>query len=158
MTNPFPFASGDVLTAAELNAIGEWSDFTPTFYNVTLGASGTVVGKYAEVNNLVFYNAAFFLNGTGSVTGTVQMAVPNGLSAYGGTTYATSHNGWVRPTGATIYHCMGFTGASSSGDRVFWYNYVTSGTYSNASSVTGSLPATWDSNGIGYFAGWYAKQ
>jgi hypothetical protein len=25
MANPFPFASGDVLTAAELNSIGAWT-------------------------------------------------------------------------------------------------------------------------------------
>jgi hypothetical protein len=156
MTALGDFSPGDVLTAADLNAIGEWQTFTPTFYNVSMGASGTVGGKYAEVNDLVFYNAAFFLNGTGSVTGAVAMAVPVG-TAYGGTTYATSHSGWTRPTGSTIYHCMGFTGASSSGDRVFWYNYITSGSYSNANSVTASTPVAWNSNGIGYFAGWYAK-
>lgn len=158
MANPFPFASGDVLTAADLNDIGDWQTFTPQFYNMTLGASGVSYGRYAEVNDLVFYNARFNLNGTGSVTGSIAMAVPNGLTAYGGTTYATSHSGWVRPVGITIYHCMGFTGSSSSGDRVFWYNYITSGSYSTANSVSNVNPVSWNSNGLGYFAGWYAKE
>ena len=44
MTNPFPFTSGNILNASELNAIGDWTAFTPTWGNVTLGGSGTTNG------------------------------------------------------------------------------------------------------------------
>jgi hypothetical protein len=152
MANPFPFSSGDVLTAANLNAIGDWQTFTPTFSNVTLGGSGDVIGRYAEVNDLVFYNAKFDLGGTGSVTGAVQLDTPFG-SADNATTYPATHQGWVRPTGSTIWHCMGF----SSGTKIYYYAYGLSGSWSGASSVNATIPATWNSNGIGYFAGWYAK-
>ncbi len=152
MANPFPFSSGDILTAADMNSIGDWLTFTPSFTNVTLGASGVATGRYAEVNDLVFYAAKFELGGTGSVTGHVNMAPPVG-PADSSTTYATSHSGWVRPTGSTIYHAMGF----SSGSSVFYYAYGLSGSFSGAAAVNATIPATWNSSGLGYFAGWYAK-
>ena len=54
MANPFRFDSGDVLTAANLNAIGDWTAWTPTWTNLTIG-NGTVTAVYAEVNEIVFY-------------------------------------------------------------------------------------------------------
>lgn len=152
MANPFPFSSGDILTAANLNSIGDWTSFTPSFTNVTLGASGFVVGRYAEVNDLVFYTAKFHLAGTGSVTGHVIMAPPVG-TADTSTTYPTSHSGWVRPTGGTIYSVDGFSSASA----IYYYAYITSATYANVSAVNATTPLTWTSSGLGYFAGWYAK-
>ena len=152
MANPFPFSAGGVLTAADINSIGDWLTFTPSFTNVTLGASGAVTGRYAEVNDLVFYTARFSLGGTGSVTGHVIMAPPVG-TADSSTTYVTSHSGWVRPTGSTIYHAMGF----SSGASIYFYGYGLSGSYSGAAAVNATAPATWNSSGLGYFAGWYAK-
>lgn len=132
--------------------IGEWTSFTPSFTNVTLGASGAVTGRYAVVNDLVFYTAKFDLGGTGSVTSHVVMAPPVG-TADASTTYATSHSGWVRPTGSTIYHVMGFSGSGA----IYYYIYGTGGIPSTAGAVNATLPATWNSNGLGYFAGWYAK-
>lgn len=152
MTALGDFTAGDVLTAADLNAIGDWTSFTPSWTNVTLGASGSTNGKYAEVNDLVFYTAQFSLGGTGSVTGHVIMAPPVG-TADSSTTYATSHSGWVRPTGSTIWHAMGF----STGSAIFYYAYVLTGSYANAAAVNATAPATWNSSGLGYFAGWYAK-
>ena len=55
MTSPYPFASGAVLTAAQLNAIGDYTAFTPTWSNVTPGGSATNAGFYAEVNECVFF-------------------------------------------------------------------------------------------------------
>jgi hypothetical protein len=56
MANPFPFTSGQVLTAAQMNGIGEWTDYTPTWTatttNPTIG-NGQIVGRYARVQNLV---------------------------------------------------------------------------------------------------------
>lgn len=56
MANPFPFASGDVLTAANLNEIGAWQDYTPTWTgSVTdpdVGA-GSLDGRYCQINDLV---------------------------------------------------------------------------------------------------------
>lgn len=150
MANPFPFSSGAVLTAAQLNGIGEWTTFTPTFNNVSLGASGTVDGKYAQVNNLVFWQAHFDLNGTGSVSGHISMNLPVGTCPVS-ITYPTATTGWVQPTGGTIYQQMGQTAASA----VFFYAYSTSAAYAGIVSMVAAVPITWDANGEFDASGWY---
>ena len=65
MTNPFPFSSNAILTAAELNSIGEWTDYTPA--TNTWSSYGTFdLVRYAEVNKLVFVKWKFDLTGTPS--------------------------------------------------------------------------------------------
>ena len=68
MANPFPFTAGQVLTAAQMNGIGEaWTSFTPvwtaTTTNPVLG-NGTFVGEYTRVNKLVFARFAFVAGST----------------------------------------------------------------------------------------------
>ncbi len=56
MTNPFPFASGDVLTAANLNEVGAWQDYTPAWTaSVSHPSVGTGIinGRYCQINDLV---------------------------------------------------------------------------------------------------------
>lgn len=148
--------NGDINATGDLRiggtAVGEWTSFTPTFNGLSLGASGATAGMYAEINDLVFYNAKFDLGGTGSVSGHITLQPPVG-TCDNTTTYPTSHQGWVRPSGSSIYQAMGF----SSGSDIYFYSYTTSGSRSGATAVTVGEPATWTSNGIGYFAGWYAK-
>ena len=45
MANPFDFSAGAVLTAAQLNQIGDYESWTPTLTNITLG-NGTVNAHY----------------------------------------------------------------------------------------------------------------
>lgn len=75
MANPFPFVSGDVLTAAEMNAIGEALSYTPSFVNFTLG-NGTVNAKYIRVNSFVFVYGVVILGSTSSVTGQIRISLP----------------------------------------------------------------------------------
>ena len=57
MANPFPFTAGNVLTAAELNGIGEaWTSYTPVWTASTTNpaiGNGTIQGKFCQVNKLV---------------------------------------------------------------------------------------------------------
>jgi len=66
-------------------------------------------------------------------------------------TYPANSIGWNRPTGTTIYQQMGFTSSAA----VFFYAYGTAATYSGAAAVTGTVPATWNTNGEFYATGWY---
>lgn len=150
MASPFPFTGGNILNAQDLNDIGDLETFTPTWNNVTLGASGTAVGKYGQIQNLVFYKASFNLGGTGSITGHVNLSLPVGTGDTS-TTYHVAAQTWVRPTGSTIYHGMGYQASST----VFLYSYLTGGTAATAQSVNASGPATWDANGTGHISGWY---
>lgn len=70
MANPFPFASGDVLTAAELNSVGSLQTYTPNF-RPTSGTWTTVFAGYArygEVNDIVVGMGRIYIGnfGTGS--------------------------------------------------------------------------------------------
>ena len=58
MANPFDFSAGAVLTAAQLNQIGDFESWTPTWTNLTVG-SATVQAQYAQVNELVFWQLEF---------------------------------------------------------------------------------------------------
>ena len=77
MANPFPFSSGDILTAAELNEIGDTqTDWTPTFAaGLTIG-NGTASGKYVRINDLVVAEATITLGSTSSVSTGVRMTAP----------------------------------------------------------------------------------
>ena len=75
MANPFPFVSGSVLTAAELNGIGEAVSFTPTFNDFTLG-NGTATASYVLVNKLCFMTVKVTLGSTSSVTGSPSVNLP----------------------------------------------------------------------------------
>ena len=152
MTNPFPFTSGNILSASELNAIGAWTAFTPTWGSVTLGGSGTTNGVYAQVNDIVFWEAQFDLNGTGSITGQINMNLPVGTSPRS-ITSPTAMSGWARPTGGSIYDVSGFTSAT----ECFFYGLFSSGAsgWSTLTALNATQPATWNVNGNLSVSGWY---
>jgi hypothetical protein len=75
MANPFPFSVGAVLTAAQMNGIGESVAFTPTWTNLTVG-NGTQSFRYVRVNNLVYVSGKITLGSTSSVTGNAYFTTP----------------------------------------------------------------------------------
>jgi hypothetical protein len=77
MANPFPFVAGSVLTAAELNGIGEARLFRlhQHFTNYTRG-NGTSIAYYMQVNKLVYVYVKETLGSTSSVTGVISMTLP----------------------------------------------------------------------------------
>ena len=67
MANPFPFTAGQVLTAAQMNGIGEAAiSFTPSFAAYTRG-NGTSVAYYMRVNKLVYVYVEETLGTTSSM-------------------------------------------------------------------------------------------
>jgi hypothetical protein len=73
MANPFPFTAGQVLTAAQMNGIGESLSFTPTYTNFSLG-NGTVTARYVRVQKLIYVFVLISCGSTSAFTGT-QMSV-----------------------------------------------------------------------------------
>jgi hypothetical protein len=59
------FTAGQVLTAAELNAIGTWQTWTPTLSGFT---ATTTYARYATINDWVICEGEFVLTGTPSST------------------------------------------------------------------------------------------
>jgi hypothetical protein len=82
MANPFPFSVGAVLTAAQMNGIGEFTNYTPvltaTTTNPTLGTGSSQNGSYARIQNLII--ARFFIRfGTAGVnagSGNYKVSLP----------------------------------------------------------------------------------
>lgn len=77
----FPYSSGDVLTAADMNAIGSWQDYTPTLTNI----SGTInFARFCEINQTVVVHFSMTLDA--AVTGTIAVAAPVQFAGFlGGT-------------------------------------------------------------------------
>jgi hypothetical protein len=76
MANPFPFVAGEVLTAADMNGIGETVSFTPTWTNLTVGNGTLNHAFFTQVQKLVFVQVQFTLGSTSAVTGNISIAAP----------------------------------------------------------------------------------
>ena len=79
MANPFPFVADQVLTAAQMNGIGESLSFTPTYTNFSLG-NGTVTARYVRVQKLVYVFVLIACGSTSAFTGT-QMSVTKPITS-----------------------------------------------------------------------------
>jgi hypothetical protein len=76
MANPFPFTAGQVLTAAQMNGIGEaTASYTPTSSGITVG-NGSLTGTFTRVNKLVYGAVKFALGSTSAITTTVTFSLP----------------------------------------------------------------------------------
>jgi hypothetical protein len=75
MANPFPFTAGQVLTAAQMNGIGEYVAYTPTWTNLTVG-NGTVAFRYGRVQDFVHVHGRLTFGSTTSVSGAIAFGLP----------------------------------------------------------------------------------
>ena len=70
------FTIGQVLTAAELNAMGgAYTAYTPTWTGITIG-NGTNSGGYVQFGRITYWRAGFAFGTTSSVTGAVTVTLP----------------------------------------------------------------------------------
>ena len=129
MANPFPFVAGDVLTAAELNAIGEaWTSYTPTLTAGVTVTNTVQYAKYAQVNKIVFVSVSLACTSAGTASNTITMTLPITAATGGGTFgnvlgaggfYDTSttvqYNGTVVQNGTTAMSMF----ANASGGSLF---------------------------------------
>jgi hypothetical protein len=112
MANPFPFTAGQVLTAAQMNGIGEaTASYTPTLGGITIG-NGTVVGSFTRVNKLVYGSVTVTLGSTSAITTTVTFSLP--------VTAATNS--------AALFVGTGYYFDTSSGETYVGYSYRSSTT------------------------------
>lgn len=77
MANPFPFASGQVLTATDMNSIGAWTAFTPSWNNLTVG-NGIQSFYYSLTNDTINVLGRITFGSTTSVSGAISMNSPTG--------------------------------------------------------------------------------
>jgi hypothetical protein len=78
MATPFPFSSGQILTAAQMNSIGEAAiAYTPT---VTAGSGSfttvSATGNYIRVNKFMLLRFVVTITNNGTANGSVNISVP----------------------------------------------------------------------------------
>jgi hypothetical protein len=140
MANPFPFVAGDVLTAAELNGIGEYAAYTPTFTNLTVG-NGTLAFRFGRVQDFIHVHGKLTFGSTTSVSGSVSFTLP-----VTSTDQATSAPlGWARLGDAGVGTLFGLVSkVNTTTANVEALN--ASSTYLSTTGFTSTVPFTWNTN------------
>lgn len=125
------FASGQVLTAAELNAIGTFTAYTPSILASTTNPTASVTtGYYTKLNDLVI-GFAEVGNFSASGSGTIYITTPTNIDQ---DDFWTAGHGHVAD-GSTRYPITAMK-SSSGANRLFFV-----ATSSNA-TVTHNTPFT----------------
>lgn len=134
------FSSGDVLTAANLNALGTWTAYTPTWTasggTPSLG-NGSLTAKYIRINNLVIVKMFLVWGSTTSAAGTTEWRFSYPIT----------------PSGTSLFEQLG---SALVHDATLGYHsgvsmYVNSTTFAAVANVSGStvgssVPMTWTTN------------
>jgi len=139
MASPFPFTSGQVLTAAQLNSIGEATAFTPSWNNFTVGnAVGT--WYYTQVNDLVIVQGRTTLGSTSAVTGAVSIDYPVG-SPVVTSSMSAGHAFYEDATGTNLLGVV-----LLAGSNVTLRTYSVTGSDITFGTVNATTPFTWATN------------
>jgi hypothetical protein len=150
MTSPFPFTVGELLTANDMNSIGETVSYTPALTNITLG-NGTLSARYVLINNFVHYEGKITFGSTTSISGlNPQIAIP----------FASAQSFQI--AGSIIYADSGVATFSGlpfiiSTGTIYLYiaNYATA--YGNEVAVSATVPFTWGTSDSITWSIHYAK-
>ena len=149
MANPYPFVAGAVLTAAQLNGIGEKTSYTPTFTNLTLG-NGTLTANYFRINKVVTVNVCVVFGTTTAITGDVAVVLPIARAALDGLELSTAN---LSDTGVSNYIGAVLFGGTLSSVSV--RNSAVSGANVIMQNLSALIPFTWGSTDVLQFAAQY---
>ena len=132
------FTAGQILTEADLNDIGTWTDYTPTFASGVTVGNGTWNAAYCIVNEILFWQGTFTLGSTSAVTGAVTITLPESKSFPAANSELL---GQVRMTagGNTYYGSIREDTTTSVAVLV----YLANSTYLLATGLSASVPGTW---------------
>jgi len=138
MANPFPFTSGQVLTAAQLNGIGESTVFTPSWSGFTLG-NGTEEWYYVRVNDLIHVYGNTQLGSTSAVTGELQIDLPVTREALA-LTYEILGTAMLFESGVGFWAGIAF---STNTTTVRFSPLLANVTYAKQGTTSSTVPFTW---------------
>jgi hypothetical protein len=152
MANPFPFVAGEVLTAADMNGIGEWTAYTPVLSAggtpVTLGAGSTQSGTYARIQDLIIYRfrVAFGTSGQNFGSGNYTISLPvtaSGVTQFYESSIGTTAiydqsagnvyyaNAWISSTTSlSLISQAAFNGGLNNVTQIFPFTAAASDSYS----------------------------
>ena len=139
------FSAGQVLTAAELNAIGTWTAFTPTWTNLTTG-NGISNMFYCVINDVMHITGTFQLGSTSSVATAPYFTTP------GGYTLASDTLGQTKMWDITVGVYTGTLETYSPGNLLQPQYISTVGTYATVAPLSTTAPFTWATGDVMYFS------
>lgn len=128
------FTVGQVLTAAELNAAGAWTAFTPSWTNLTVG-NATQAFKYSTFNKIMFIRGTLTFGTTTTMGTAPTFTIPTSATA----TQTAFGIAQYTDTGTAVY--VGICRAS--GTVIALNGLDSAGTYLARTSVTATAPHTW---------------
>jgi hypothetical protein len=135
------FTSGSVLTAAELNAAGAWTSFTPSWTNLTVG-NGVVSAAYSKFNKILFVRVYFDFGSTSSLTSNLQMTLPASLTQ---NTASQEVIGHAQITKTGVFATLGLVAVNTS-TTVKIQTWLSSGTYPSVRNVEPTVPVVFASD------------
>ena len=137
-------------TATELNALdgqtGDWTAYTPTTTNLTVG-SGTIYGSYIKIGKTVIFRITFTLAADSAVgtapTFTFPVTADNGYNFTLNAHFNDSNGGW-------------YVGALDNNSTLVVPQAVkTDSTYASRVNITANIPFTWATGDIIAISGVY---
>lgn len=149
------FDPGDVLTAAEMNAIGEnldaiggaWTAYTPSWTNLTVG-NATQASAYISAGSLHVVRILLTFGSTTSISGQPEFTLPNGVSmssAYVPTSLLGTGN--AQDANAGIAYSLNIWRSSSTAARARFIAQQVA-TYVRDAAISSSVPMTWATSDI----------
>lgn len=134
MANPFPFASGEVLTAANMNSIGAWTSFAPSWNGLTVG-DGIQSFYYAQVNEMLTIVGRITFGSTTTVSGAISMNSP----VTGTLEDDAIGSAQLRDSGVATR--IGVVGTTSNTVTIYYHSV--SGSLINLANTSPTAPFTW---------------
>jgi hypothetical protein len=136
MANPFPFTTGEVLTAADMNSIGETVAYTPIWTSLTVG-NGSNTSTYTRINNFVHYEGKLTFGSTTSITASApQFSLPITANL----SFIASGN--IVYSDAAVATYLGFPlQIATTTVYLFIQNFATA--YGTEVAVNATIPFTW---------------
>lgn len=128
------FTVGQVLTAAELNAAGAWTTFTPSWTNLTVG-NATQAFKYSTFNKIMFIRGTLTFGTTTTMGTAPTFTIPTSATA----TQTALGVAQYTDTGTATF--IGLCRANSTAISLF--NFDASATNVSRTNVTATAPHTW---------------
>ncbi len=144
------FSPGNVLTAAQMNAIGEnlsviggaWTSYTPTWTNLTVG-NATQASAYIAAGKLYVVRIKLTFGSTTSISGIPEFTLPNSAS-YDSDYTTAAHLGLGAMndvSGPVTTGCVIFPGTVAT--RARFLIQQTSATYLTYAAASATIPFTW---------------
>ena len=149
------FTAGQVLTAAELNAISTFTSFTPTWTNLTVGTGGSALneGQFTIVNKILYFRLRTVLGTSGFSVGVATLTVPNGQ------TLESSPDTFQIPSVMVAFGDPGIANYLGVATKVsatsIGFNAINAaGTYAATVPIGATVPFTWAAGDRIEVAGW----